>query len=146
MQTPTLVRIRRSNNKIVQDCDVYIGRAITQGGWNLRDSKWHNPYKIKTYGSVKIVCDLFLQYILESPIFHDIPSLSAKSLGCWCERKNIPPNDAYCHGCVLIKLFQIIKLYDGKTNKALRELQKIKNIRYDDLLTIINTLNTAASK
>ena len=37
---PTVVRIRRKGDRVVQDCDIYIGRAWTMGGWNLSRSKW----------------------------------------------------------------------------------------------------------
>lgn len=38
-----VVRIRRKGGVVVQDCDVYIGRRMTQGGWNLKDSMFMNP-------------------------------------------------------------------------------------------------------
>jgi hypothetical protein len=40
-----VVKLRRSGGQLVQGCDVYIGRAINQGGWNLPCSKWHNPFR-----------------------------------------------------------------------------------------------------
>ena len=49
----TVVKIKRSQGVIVQDCDVYIGRACNQGGWNLPESIWKNPYTISRCGSAK---------------------------------------------------------------------------------------------
>jgi hypothetical protein len=42
----TVVHMKRAGGKVVQDCDVYIGRRMTMGGWNLPQSKWHNPFTI----------------------------------------------------------------------------------------------------
>ena len=44
---PRVVRIGRRGGKVLQDCDIYIGRAVQRGGWNLEASKWANPFKIK---------------------------------------------------------------------------------------------------
>ena len=46
---PTVVRIRRRGGQVVQDCDLYIGRRMTMGGWNLPESKWANPFPLKSY-------------------------------------------------------------------------------------------------
>ena len=46
---PTRVRIRRTKKDgIVTGCDVYIGRRFTQGGWDLPQSVFANPFKVKT--------------------------------------------------------------------------------------------------
>lgn len=34
-----VVCLKRTGGEVVQDCDVYIGRRITQGGWNLSDTE-----------------------------------------------------------------------------------------------------------
>jgi hypothetical protein len=99
MQTTTVVRIKRQNNKIVQDCDIYIGRACNQGGWNLPQSKWHNPFSVKSCnGSVALAIAKFEEYLLSNPILmNDIYQLKGKTLGCWCA-------PGPCHGDVLAKL------------------------------------------
>ena len=89
---PKLVRIRRVKNIVIQDCDVYIGRANNQGGWRLRGSIWANPFKVKDYGSAHHVCMLYLCYIVKNELFHQIPSLAGKTLGCWCDR----PKKIFC--------------------------------------------------
>ena len=38
MSRPIVVRPRVKGGVIVQDCDIYIGRKQTQGGWNLKES------------------------------------------------------------------------------------------------------------
>lgn len=129
MTNPKLVRIRRNKEGIIQDCDVYIGRANNQGGWNLPRSKWHNPYTIKQYGSAEKVCGLYFKYIINSDLFHDLPELESKIIGCWCD----PPKDIgslnsfYCHGCILIELFKIVKYHNYDTIGVQKTLQKIFN-------------------
>lgn len=91
----TVVRIQRKNNKVVQDCDVYIGRACYRGGWELPQSKWHNPFTLNKYGSDAII--LYEKYIRESGLLNDIEELRGKRLGCWCKPKQ-------CHGDILVKL------------------------------------------
>ena len=46
-----VVRLRRSKQGIIQDCDVYIGRACFRGGWRLPQSLWYNPFTTKNCGS-----------------------------------------------------------------------------------------------
>ena len=33
--------------KIVQNCDMYIGRACFRDGWQLKSSRWKNPFSLK---------------------------------------------------------------------------------------------------
>lgn len=42
---PRVVRLRRQNGVVVQDCDLYVGRECTMGGWNLPRSKWAGPIR-----------------------------------------------------------------------------------------------------
>ena len=94
-----VVRIRRKDGMIIQGCDIYIGRRMTMGGWNLEESPFANPYKIKEYGSADIVCALYETYIRNKPdLIAILPILRGKTLGCWCE------NPEKCHGSILIKL------------------------------------------
>jgi hypothetical protein len=87
-----VVKIMRKKNKVVQDCDVYIGRECRKGGWNLDASKWANPFVGKE------AVDKYRKYILSKPtLLEDIEELRGKRLGCWCKPKP-------CHGDVLIEL------------------------------------------
>ena len=92
-----VVHLKRKNGAIIQDCDVYIGRACNMGGWKLPQSKWHNPYSVKIYGENAI--PLYENYIRQSPLMNEIEELCGKRLGCWCK-----PNP--CHGDVLVKILQ----------------------------------------
>ncbi|CAF0938183.1 unnamed protein product [Rotaria sordida] len=97
---PTVVHLRRSKGKIVQDCDIYIGRACNMGGWQLNQSKWYNPYSVKQYGRDGAL-DRYEKYIESNPnnLLNDLHELAGKRLGCWCK-----PNR--CHGYILCELFK----------------------------------------
>lgn len=93
----SVVRIKRQGGRIVQDCDIYIGRACNMGGWNLSQSKWHNPYRIKDYSDINEVLRLYENYIRASPLIDQLEELRGKRLGCWCK-------PGPCHGDILVKL------------------------------------------
>lgn len=120
----TVVRIRRQGGRVVQDCDVltalalkpvYIGRRITQGGWDMReDSIWANPYKLENDSDKErekvlqlagnaSVSRIYYQYILSRPdLMARLHELKGKRLGCWCSPKR-------CHGDVLVYLVSQLK-------------------------------------
>lgn len=97
MSQTQVVRIQRKGGQIVQNCDVYIGRQCSMGGWNLSQSKWHNPFTVKEYGSAELVCIKYEQYIRSSKLINDIEELRGKTLGCWCK-------PSPCHGDILTKI------------------------------------------
>lgn len=107
-----VVRIQRKNGVIIQDCDVYIGRACNQGGWSLRQSKWHNPFTVKQAGSGENACQLYKTYITTGAGKHllsDLDELKGKRLGCWCVNSRERTVDQIltnpkCHGEVLLGL------------------------------------------
>ena len=93
----SVVRIRRQGGKVVQDCDLYIGRLCTQGGWNLPASKWANPFTVKAYGREEAL-QKYEQHVRETPdLWNALEELEGKILGDWCK-----PDP--CHGDILIKL------------------------------------------
>lgn len=95
---PNVVRIRISEGKIVQGCDLYIGRPCFRGGWNLSGSKWANPFSVNKYGREECL-KLYEQHIRNRPdLWNNLYELEGKTLGCFCK-----PDP--CHGDVLIKLF-----------------------------------------
>lgn len=97
---PKVVSLRRRGGKIVQDCDIYIGRRCTYGGWDLPTSKWANPFTIKKCGSVELAVEKYRNYILENAqLLDDLEELRGKTLGCWCKPGS-------CHGDVLVELFK----------------------------------------
>ena len=97
---PTVVRMKRSHGRVVQDCDVYIGRRWTVGGWDLPQSPWANPFTVKECGSVGRAVARFREYILNKPeLLSRIHELGGKRLGCWCK-------PGPCHGDVLVSLYK----------------------------------------
>ena len=101
-QQPSVVRISMKAGLVVQDCDVYIGRACFRGGWKLKQSKWHNPYSVKKYG-LKECIKMYEEHIRSRPdLLSSLSELEGKTLGCWCKKSPLDP----CHGDVLIKLVQ----------------------------------------
>lgn len=96
---PTVVHIARRGGVVVQNCDVYIGRACNIGGWNLPRSKCANPFSIKDTGSVSLAVERFHEYILNKPdLLAQLHELEGKTLGCWCK-------PGPCHGDILVTLF-----------------------------------------
>ena len=81
----TVVHLKRSHGKIIQDCDIYIGRRCNMGGWSLPDSKWANPFSIKEYGSAEKAIQKFKENILKNrqDLLDSLPELKGKTLGCW---------------------------------------------------------------
>jgi len=94
--TSQVVRIRRSNGRIVQDCDVYIGRACYSGGWKLRQSKWYNPYTRRNcsfakeaLARYKELVILLLSFIPNSPHWKACTEESwVDGIAAWIEGKD----------------------------------------------------------
>ena len=97
--TPTVVRLKRKGGEVVQGCDVYIGRAMSMGGWALPTSRWANPYTVKLEGRDGALAK-YEAHVRASPeLMAALPELRGKCLGCWCA-----PDP--CHGNVLVKLMR----------------------------------------
>ena len=80
-----VVHLKRTKGVIVQDCDIYIGRQCTMGGWNLPRSKWANPFRLgeKGYETVDSVLKAYENHILARKHLKDsLHELKGKVLGC----------------------------------------------------------------
>lgn len=94
----TVVRLRRVNGVVTQDCDVYIGRKWDRGGWDLEASKWANPFMAKKASEKAEAVEKFRDYLMDNEeLMACIGELKGKSLGCWCK-------PGPCHGDVLAEL------------------------------------------
>lgn len=94
----SLVRIRRQGGVVVQDCDVYIGRRVERGGWDLAASKWANPFSVAAVGSAEEAVRRYRAYLVGRPeLLAALPELKGKVLGCWCA-------PGPCHGDVLVEM------------------------------------------
>lgn len=79
------VHLLRRGGKVVQDCDVYIGRAMCRGGWRLAASKWANPIQLKNVGyNRQEMLRRYRSYLLSRPdLMSQLHELKGKRLGCW---------------------------------------------------------------
>jgi hypothetical protein len=103
---PEVVHIQRKDGKVHIGCDVYIGRRQYQGGWNLPDSEWRNPYPPKEYGmdeSLRLYRIHLTKEITNNPVKWFVYMINIVNkgrpltIGCWCKRKG----DGRCHGDVV---------------------------------------------
>lgn len=99
VEPPKVVHLRRKNGKIVEDCDIYIGRVCNMGGWRLTQSKWQNPFPVKKFGRDESL-KRYKDYIEKNTnnLYDQLEELAGKRLGCWCKPER-------CHGDVLRELF-----------------------------------------
>jgi len=109
-QFATRVRVKRKGGEVVQDCDVYVGRKCTMGGWRLKDHELRNPYvvgkgKHTLEESLKKYEKLMRKRLKNEPEkwVPLILELEGKSLGCFCDLKN------RCHVDIIIKLGKELK-------------------------------------
>jgi hypothetical protein len=101
-----VVHLKRTRDgRVLVDCQVYIGRRCTMGGWNLPDSIWRNPYKLAkgekdTFAAREKILTQYEAHVRARPhLMARLPELAHKTLGCFCAPKQ-------CHGDVLVKLFR----------------------------------------
>jgi hypothetical protein len=93
---------------------VYIGRRLKRAGYDLPESKWHNPFKVGRDGTLDQVLAKYRERVVSRPdLMASLPELEGKLLVCWCAPKP-------CHGDVLIELLA--------TLPAVGQLAKIRHI------------------
>nr|WNL49880.1 hypothetical protein MarFTMF_364 [Marseillevirus sp.] len=95
---PSRVKIQRKNGEVVSDCDIWIGRRCTMGGWNLPQSIWANPYKISEMSREE--CIQKYERHAREKLWDKLGELSGKTLGCFCK------DTEDCHGDVLVRLWR----------------------------------------
>ena len=119
----TVVALKRSGGKIVQDCDVYVGRKLTMGGWNL-DSPYGNPFKGKraVYEYYKWIMEDEQKELRDKAK----KKLTNKCLGCFCKKDGKP---VPCHGDILVYIC------DGKMPKELKQVIKAEEGVLDEVKT-----------
>ena len=95
-----VVRIRRQEQELIQNCDVYIGPKVVNESWDLDWSEWSNPinkheHKLKMY-----------ENHIRAKMWNKLDKLEGKLLGCWCT------DEDKCHGKILVKLLEEKKIKD----------------------------------
>jgi hypothetical protein len=94
----TVVKLKKRRGIVVTKYDVYIGRACNRGGWDLQESKWHNPFRITKDCSRQQCIAKYRNYIVNNKkLMSELRELDGKTLACWC-------SPSPCHGDVLIEL------------------------------------------
>lgn len=80
--------------------DIYIGRYHKSDKFELKKSKWCNPYKLSDYNNDRNkVIEMYKEYLVNNKeLMKDLGELRGKVLGCWCKGKGP------CHGDVLVEL------------------------------------------
>nr|QBK93759.1 MAG: protein of unknown function DUF4326 [Pithovirus LCPAC406] len=109
---PIPVRIRIKGGVIVQNCDVYVGRRCTMGGWNdvpqvaKGNTRWCNPFKgllaIERY-------NVHIRNSIKSDptMITDLKDFRGKTLGCFCNKQGTIDNPL-CHATVIAKIYSEI--------------------------------------
>ncbi len=106
---PIPVRIRIKGGVVIQDCDVYVGRRCTMGGWNnvtqvaKGNARWCNAFK----GSFAI--EKYESHIRDSiksdpTMITDLKSFGGKTIGCFCNNQGTI-NNPLCHATVIAKIY-----------------------------------------
>ncbi|HUO40713.1 MAG TPA: DUF4326 domain-containing protein [Mycobacterium sp.] len=77
---------------------VYVGRAMTRGGWRLPKSPLASPFIAARDGTREEVVAKYRTYLLSRPdLLALLPDLRGRRLGCWC----VP---LPCHGEVIAEI------------------------------------------
>jgi hypothetical protein len=70
-------------------------------------SDWANPYKVgnkKGEYTLKESLQLYEKHVMESGLVDRLHELDGKTLGCFCDQKELKGNVQFCHAQVLVKL------------------------------------------
>jgi hypothetical protein len=98
---PELTRV--VNVKAGTPYTVYIGRA--NGRYRLRQSMWHNPFRIGQDGTRDEVLARYRAYLLSRPeLLAQIGEPRGQTPGCWCAPVGGFQGQLLCHGQVLAAL------------------------------------------
>jgi hypothetical protein len=106
-KSPVVVHLKRSGGQVVQDCDVYIGRACNMGGWHLQQSDWANPFPTSKFTREEAVKKYRAWLLTRPDLIARLPELAGKRLGCWCK-------PLACHGDAIVEIYD--SLYTSKVS------------------------------
>ena len=97
---PTVIHLKKQGGNIIQNCDVYIGNAIKNSSWDLKESKWCDPFHQQWDLTWKERRKNYRSYVTLKPeLMRNLSELRGKMLGCLCQSLHT------CHGHVLVELF-----------------------------------------
>lgn len=95
--TESVKNLKGRKPQVLFDNEIYIGRHMFMGGWQLPKSKWANPFKITEDTSREDVLRQYKAYVISTGLVNSIEELKGKTLVCWCSPEK-------CHGDVLLEL------------------------------------------
>jgi len=93
-----VVCLKMKGGEIIQGEEaIYIGRKMTQGGWNLENSIYANPFKGQNpvYAYYKWIMEPEQEKLRKKAK----KELKGQELGCWCKNEK---GEGQCHGDVLV--------------------------------------------
>jgi len=94
----SVVNLKGRKSKSLNENEIYIGRRIFMGGWELPTSKWANPFKVGVHGTRAEVLKKYEKWLNRNPKLMDsLSELTNKTLACWCYPEP-------CHGDVLVRI------------------------------------------
>ena len=123
-----LVRIKKNQDTLVQNCDVYIGHRVSNSYWHLPRSDWANWFNYKDEHRL----DNYAAYIRRR-MWHRLDELEGKLIGCWCDDLE------ECHGSVLVSLLEQKKMKKVKSGLSKAGLL----VEPDDLAEMITAFDWA---
>jgi len=121
LQVPKIVDLHGRKSKLLEDGEIYIGYRVTMGGWNLPESKWNNPHRVKVHGVAKSL-EMYENVVRTTPaLMESLGELRGKVLACWCPHEE-------CHGSILIKLLKE-KFGNSDDQRVTEALKNISNFQ-----------------
>ncbi|MEU4366793.1 DUF4326 domain-containing protein [Micromonospora chersina] len=98
MGATTVVNLKGHRDDPAYADVVYVGRAMSRGGWRLAQSPLSSPYRPGPDGTRDEVIEKYRAYLLGRPdLLALLPDLRGRRLGCWC----VPER---CHAEVIAEL------------------------------------------
>jgi ADP-ribosylglycohydrolase len=117
----TVVCLKGQKGQELEEDQVYIGRKMSQGGWNLPSSDFANPYK----GRNPVAA--YYRWLMEDEQ-KDLrkkmkKNLKGKMIACWCYNSNDPKEGSFCHGDAIIAVTDDVINYN--LERVLKEEEEL---------------------
>lgn len=97
-----VVNLRGRPGRDVRDGELYIGRRLTMGGWDLQGSVWGNPFKVGRDGNIGQVLAKYRRHAQKTlgAQLRELRRDPPRALACFCAPEP-------CHGDVLRELLGV---------------------------------------
>ncbi|MEU1840428.1 DUF4326 domain-containing protein [Micromonospora chersina] len=103
MGATTVVNLKGHRDDPAYADVVYVGRAMSRGGWRLAQSPLSSPYRPGPDGTRDEVIEKYRAYLLGRPdLLALLADLRGRRLGCWC----VPER---CHAEVIAELADMLR-------------------------------------